>query len=218
MNSCPVVTPLHNSYPDSLRLLQYPPPVLYILGNCRPIDQNAVAVVGSRDMTNYGRRITVQFVKAFSKAKITVVSGLAKGIDTVAHKVALNSGGRTIAVLGNGLDTIYPSQNALLAEQIVKHGALISEFPPGTKPLGKNFLNRNRIIAGLSKAILVVEGAKRSGTLSTASWAANFGREVFAVPGPIDSKHSQAPLYLIEQGARVAKNPQDIIEYINSVP
>lgn len=165
-------------------------------------------------MTNYGKRTAARFARELAKNKITIISGLARGIDTVAHKAALSAGGRTIAVLGCGLDIIYPPENKAFAERIKNNGALISEFPLGTKPLGKNFLTRNRIISGLSLAVLVVEGAKRSGTLSTASWAANQGREVFAIPGPIDSPLSAAPLYLIENGAQIAQNPKDILDLI----
>lgn len=184
---------------------------LFVLGKILKSDANAVAVVGARKMSQRGRRLTVKFVKKLVKAGFTIVSGLARGIDTVAHETALAAGGRTIAVLGSGIDVIYPHQNKLLAEAIAASGAVISAFAKRTKPLGKNFLARNRIIVNLSLAVLVIEGAARSGTLSTAAWAANDGKEVFAIPG------SEATDWLIKEGANVANNPEDIIEYLNAV-
>lgn len=183
---------------------------LYVLGKVLKSDVKAIAVVGTRQMTPRGKRLTRQFVKELVKAGYTIVSGLARGIDTVAHKTALEVGGRTIAVLGSGLDVIYPPENKKLAEEIIKKGALISAFGKGTRPDGKNFLARNRIVAELSRAVLVIEGARRSGTLSTASWAANAGVEVFAVPG------SEATDWLIEQGALLAKSPKEVIEYLDA--
>ena len=206
----------NKQYPENLRTLpgNERPELLYISGKVKKKDRKAIAIVGSRRMTDYGKRTTARFARELAKNNVTIVSGLARGIDTIAHKAALSAGGRTIAVLGCGLDTIYPSENMALAKKIKNNGALISEFPIGTKPLGKNFLTRNRIISGLSLAVLVVEGARRSGTLSTASWAANQGREVFAVPGPIDAPLSAAPLFLIENGAQIARNPKDILDLI----
>jgi DNA processing protein len=204
------------NYPENLRTLpgNERPQLLYISGKILKKDEKAVAIVGSRRMTDYGKRTAARFARELAKNKVTIISGLARGIDTVAHKAALSAGGRTIAVLGCGLDIIYPPENTTLAARVKKNGALISEFPLGTKPLGKNFLTRNRIISGLSLVVLVVEGARRSGTLSTASWAANQGREVFAIPGPIDSPLSAAPLFLIENGAQIAQNPKEILDLI----
>ncbi len=203
-------------YPENLLTLpnNERPQLLYISGKIKKKDKKAVAIIGSRKMTDYGKRTTARFARELAKNNVTIISGLARGIDTIAHKAALSAGGRTIAVLGCGLDIIYPPENKTLAERIKKSGAIISEFPLGTKPLAKNFLTRNRIISGLSLAVLVVEGARRSGTLSTASWAANQGREVFAVPGPIDSPLSAAPLFLIENGAQIARNPKEILDLI----
>lgn len=178
-------------------------------GKILPQDKNAVAVIGSRLMTERGKALTEKFVREFVKNKITVISGLARGIDTIAHKAAIANGGRTIAVLGSGLDIIYPPENYALAQEVIKNGALISPFPNGTKPFGKNFLARNKIVAKLSKAVLVIEGKRRSGTLSTASAAANMGIEVFAVPG------SEATDYLIDEGATIANSPEDVIQYLN---
>lgn len=181
---------------------------LFIKGAILKSDSRAIAVVGSRKMTKKGELITQGFVKEFVKEGLTIVSGLARGIDTVAHESALRQGGRTIAVLGSGLDIIYPPENKSLAHEIVKNGALVSPFPKSTKPYPKNFLARNRIVAKLSRAVLVIEGGRRSGTLSTASWAASEGVEVFAVPG------SPATDWLISQGASPATSPKDILDYL----
>lgn len=208
------LTPLHSSYPANLKNLADPPSLLYVQGNIISRDRLAIAVVGTRTPTPYGRKMTKIFVRSFVAAGLTVVSGLALGIDSLAHATALDHHGRTIAVLGSGLDVIYPPENHALAQKIPNHGALVSQFPLGTKPLGKNFLARNQLISGLAQAILVVEGRQKSGTLSTATHAANQGREVFAIPGPIDSPQSQAPLYLIKQGAFLATTPQDILDII----
>ena len=181
---------------------------LSISGKILATDTQAVAVVGSREMSLRGQKLTRRFVKELVQNGYTIVSGLARGVDTLAHQTALENHGRTIAVLGSGLDIIYPPENKTLAGEIVKNGALVSPFPRGTKPYPKNFLARNRLIAQLSLAVLVIEGKRRSGTLSTASWAANAGIEVFAVPG------SEATDWLINQGAAIAKRPSDIIKYL----
>ncbi len=183
---------------------------MYFQGKVLKSDKFAVAVVGSRLMSPRGKALTEKFVKELVKNKITIVSGLARGIDTVAHKTAIENKGRTIAVLGSGLDIIYPPENVELAKSVSENGALVSPFPKGTKPIGANFLARNRVIVSLSLAVLVIEGAGRSGTLSTASWAANMGVEVFAIPG------SPATDWLIEQGASIAKRPKDVIQYLNA--
>jgi len=177
---------------------------LFVLGKLLPTDKRAVAVVGSRKMTPRGMELTKKYVKELVKEKITIVSGLARGIDTIAHITALENGGRTIAVLGSGLDIIYPPENKELAERITKSGCLISGFPYDTKPEGKNFLARNRIIVKLSLAVLVIE-------LSTASHAGNDGVEVFAIPG------SEACDYLIDNGATVANSPKDVIKYLKQI-
>ena len=179
---------------------------LFIQGKILKSDAKAVAVVGSRKITLRGIKLTRKFVTALSKSGLTIVSGLARGVDTVAHQAALEAGGRTIAVLGSGLDIIYPFENKKLAQEIVKHGALVSPFPLGTRPYPENFLARNRVVANFSLAVLVIEGARRSGTLSTASWAANQGIDVFAIPG------SEATDWLIDQGATSVKCPQEIID------
>jgi DNA processing protein len=184
---------------------------VHILGNIIGKDKKAIAVVGTRMMSQRGQRLTKDFVSELVKAGYTIVSGLARGVDTMAHQTALENGGRTIAVLGSGLDIIYPSENAELAREIIKHGALVSGFPKGTKPFPQNFLARNRIITMLSQAVLVIEGARRSGTLSTASWAANAGLEVYAIPG------SEVTDYLIGEGATIAKTPFDVIKCLKQL-
>ncbi len=179
---------------------------LYVQGKILKSDGKAIAVVGSRQMSPRGESLTKKFVKEFVKKGYTIVSGLARGVDTVAHQTALKEKGRTIAVLGSGLDVVYPSENRSLAAEVVKHGALVSPYPLGTKPLPENFLARNRVIVELSRAVLVVEGRRRSGTLSTASWAANEGVDVFAIPG------SEATDWLINEGANSVKSPKELID------
>lgn len=212
-----MLTPLQKNYPENLRNSIDPPEAIYVDGKILKRDKKAIAIVGSRLATSYGKDMAKKFSYELAKEKITIISGLARGIDTLVHQAALAAKGRTIAVLGSGHDNIYPPENKALASLITKNGAVVSEFPPGTKPLRHHFLQRNRIIAGLSLAVLIVEGRKRSGTLSTARHAGELGREVFAVPGPINSPLSEAPNYLIDQGARVAKSPKDILEYLNSI-
>lgn len=184
---------------------------IYILGKLIKADKRAVAVVGTRMSSKRGRELTEKFVKELVKENITIVSGLARGIDTVAHRAALKYGGRTIAVIGSGLDIIYPPENKKLAEQISKNGAVVSGFPYGTKPEGKNFLSRNQLIVKLSKAVLVIEGRKRSGTISTANHAANEGVEVFVING------SEATDYLIENGATAVQSAKEIVDYLDNL-
>lgn len=204
------------NYPENLKDLDNAPMVLYIRGKLKAEDTNAVAVVGSRKMTSYGREVTEKFSSELANFGITIVSGLARGIDTAAHKGALSVGGRTIAVLGCGLDSVYPPENTQLAREIIeKESAVVSEYPLGHPALPINFASRNRIVSGLSKAVLVVEGAEKSGTLLTASSAADQGRTVFAVPGQITSPLSAAPLFLLKNGAKIATEPSDILEELD---
>ena len=175
-----------------------------------PQDQKAIAVIGSRNFTLQGKQMCELFVKEFVKNGFTIVSGLARGIDAIAHQTTLNYSGRTIAVLGCGIDIVYPPENIKLFQQISARGAILSEFPPGTKPYPKNFLGRNRIVSGLSLAVLIIEAARRSGTLSTAAHAARQGREVFVLPFGDGAK------YLISQGATVPENPKQIIGYLKN--
>lgn len=205
-----------SNYPTNLVDLGNAPSVLYVKGKIKTKDTNAIAIVGTRKMTSYGREVTENFAGELVRLGITIVSGLARGIDTVAHKSALAAGGRTIAVIGRGLDEIYPLENTNLAEKIAGgHGAVISEYPLGYPVLRNNFASRNRIISGFSKAVLVVEGAKKSGTLLTASSAAEQGRQVFAVPGQITSPMSAAPHFLIENGAKIAFSVKDILDELD---
>lgn len=170
-----------------------------------------IAVVGSRQMTPRGEKLAWNYSYFLARNKVTIVSGLARGIDTVAHKAALAAKGKTIAVLGSGSDIIYPPENKGLAQEIKdKGGEVISPFPLGTKPFPGNFLARNRIIVELSQAVLVIEGRRRSGTISTANWAGDLNKEVFAIPG------SEATDYLIENGATIAKSPREILEYLRN--
>ena len=184
---------------------------LYVLGEIKDVDKRSIAVVGSREMSERGKFLTERFVKYFVKDKVTIISGLARGIDTIAHKSALKYGGRTIAVLGSGIDVIYPPENRRLSEEIIKNGALVSGFANGTKPLPQNFLARNELIVRMSQAVLVIEGKKRSGTISTANHAGNEGVEVFAIPG------SEATDFLIQNGASIANTPQDVLRYLDQL-
>jgi DNA processing protein len=185
---------------------------IYVLGKILASDSRAIAVVGTRKITPRGKKLTEKFVRELVLAKFTIVSGLARGVDTIAHQTALKYGGRTIGVLGSGLDIIYPPENKNLAREIIRHGALVSGFPRGTRPFPKNFLARNRLLVYLAKAVLVIEGSRRSGTLSTASWAANDGKEVFAIPG------SEVTDYLIGEGVTIAKRSSDILSCLESLP
>ena len=202
-------------YPHQLRNIADPPPVLYLRGELLPEDELALAIVGTRRPTVYGRQATELFARGLAENRVTVVSGLAKGIDTFAHRAALDGGGRTLAVLGSGLDIIYPGDNRRLAAEVAERGALISEFPLGTQPDGVNFPRRNRIISGLSTATLVVEAGEASGALITAEFALEQGRDVFAVPGNIFSPASRGTNRLISEGAKPACELRDILEELN---
>lgn len=202
-------------YPEYLKEIPDPPFVIYIKGKLKTGDKKSLAVVGTRKMTPYGREVTEKFVKWLVFQGFTVVSGLARGVDSTAHRSALEQQGRTIAVLGSGLDTIYPPENKNLAEKICQNGALISEYPLGVLALPANFPLRNRIISGLSLGILVTEGEIKSGTKITARYALDQGREVFAVPGPITSPTSAGPTELIKLGAKLVTCGEDIISELN---
>jgi DNA processing protein len=203
------------NYPSLLRNIPDPPPVLYIKGKLLPRDEWGLAVVGTRRATVYGREATRSLVGGLAAGGVTIVSGLAHGIDTFAHRTALEAGGRTIAVLGSGVDIIYPAENRKLAGLITTNGVVVSEYPLGTQPEGGNFPRRNRIISGLSLGVLVVEGSKRSGAMITADYAAEQGREIFAVPGNILSPKSAGPNQLIQQGAKLVTTIGDILEELN---
>ena len=207
-------------YPERLRQIYAPPPVVYLRGSLSGADDWAVAVVGTRRASVYGQEVTRRLAGDLAQSGVTVVSGLARGIDTCAHQAALAAGGRTLAVLGSGVDVIYPRENARLAQSIVENGALISEYPLGTQPEATNFPQRNRIISGLSLGTLVVEADTTSGALITADFANEEGREVFAVPGSILTRGSSGTNRLIQQGAKLVTSVQDILEELNlgSVP
>lgn len=203
------------TYPHRLQEIDQPPPVLYVRGKLVEADEWAVAIVGTRRVTNYGKQVTEQLARALAQSGITVVSGLARGTDSIAHQTALNAGGRTIAVLGSGVDNLYPPENRRLAEDMMQRGAVISDYALGTQPEAANFPPRNRIISGLAMAVVVIEASQQSGALITADFAAEQGREVFAVPGSIYAPQSHGTNRLIQQGARPMLNPQDVLEVLN---
>ena len=206
-----VITWNDADYPKRLKSIEHPPPVLYIKGIINTSDENSVAIVGTRQPTSYGRQATSELASFLALNHVTVVSGLARGIDAIAHQQTLQHKGRTLAVLGNGVDVIYPSEHRALYEQIESEGALVSEFAPGTKPDGVNFPPRNRIISGLSQATVVIEAGEKSGALITAEFAAVQGREVFALPGQIFSPKSKGTNRLIRDGANPLINYDDIL-------
>ncbi len=208
-----VLTPADPSYPAKLLEIHDPPPALYVQGELVPADDRAVAVVGSRRASFYGLECAREFGRDLAAQGLTVVSGLALGADAAAHQGALEAGGRTLAVLGSGLDVPYPRHNRKLLEQVAEHGAVLSEFPLGTPPLPHHFPQRNRVIAGLSLGTVVVEATARSGSLVTARLSVENNREVFAVPGRITSERSVGTNYLIRAGhARLVQRPADVLE------
>jgi len=199
-------------YPVLLRMIPDPPPYLYLKGDLRPEDNRAVAVVGARRASGYGRAVTEQLSRELAVRGFTIVSGMARGIDGWAHQAALDLPGRTIAVLGCGLDILYPREHDELRESISRHGAVLSEYPLGTPPDPVNFPKRNRVISGMSLGVVVVEAAENSGSLITARLALDQGREVFAVPGPIGTKTSAGTHALIKQGAKLVDGIKDILD------
>lgn len=203
-------------YPEKLREIDNPPRVLFVRGRFDASDHRSLAVVGTRKPTPYGRDVTARLVEQLVNQKFTIISGLARGIDGAAHRAALEAHGRTVAVLGGGVDRVYPPEHLGLAQEVAKHGAVISEFAPGKLPAPGNFPARNRIISGLSLGVLVIEGAAQSGTKITARLASEQGREVFAVPGPITSRYSQAPADLLKLGAKVVTEVSDILEELSA--
>ena len=199
-------------YPALLKNIHDPPPVLYVMGDTKELDCRGIAMVGSRAASTYGRSVAEQLAEGLVKQGYTIISGMALGVDTQSHKGALAAGGKTIAVLGCGLDIVYPPSNHLLYKEIAQSGAVVSEYPLGTQPDHFRFPARNRIISGLSLGVVVVEATKRSGSLITANHAAEQGREVFAVPGRIDSMKSTGSHALLQEGAKLVFNIKDIIE------
>ncbi|MFQ5682289.1 MAG: DNA-processing protein DprA [Candidatus Binatia bacterium] len=202
------------SYPARLRVITDPPPFLYVRGEIREEDQWAVAVVGSRSASDYGLRITRDLCQGLASLGLTVVSGMARGIDGEAHEASLEAGGRTVAVLGSGVDVVYPPEHGTLYQNISRAGAIISELPMGTPPFSFNFPPRNRLISALSLGVVVVEATEKSGSLITAGLALDQGREVFAVPGEAGTSRSRGTHRLIRQGAKLVENVEDIVEEI----
>ncbi|MFC1555129.1 DNA-processing protein DprA [candidate division KSB1 bacterium] len=211
-----IITLWDEEYPENLKNIYNPPVLLFVKGNILKSDKNSVAVVGSRNVSDYGKLSAERISEDLASKGLTINSGMASGIDAFAHKGAINAGGRTLAVLGCGIDIVYPAENVSLYKEVVKNGAIISEFPLGTKPWPGNFPARNRIISGLSLGTVVVEAAKRSGALITASAALEQNREVFAIPGNISSSRSEGTNALIrDSAAKLVQNAGDIIAELN---
>ncbi len=206
-----LATPVDAEYPAALKTIYDPPLCLYVRGTLTPADAQALAVVGTRRASHYGAAQAERLAYQAAKAGFTIVSGLARGIDTGAHRAALKAGGRTLAVLGGALDKLYPPENRGLAEEIAAHGALISEFPLGREPDRTTFPYRNRVVSGLAKGVLVVEAGLDSGAMNTAEQALEQGRSVMAVPGRVDLEGSQGPHRLIQNGARLVQDVGDIL-------
>ena len=213
-NNIETITILDKNYPESLYHIYDSPKVLYKKGDIHENDRIAIGIVGSRKSTQYGQWATEKFARELVKMDVTIVSGLALGIDSIAHRAALEAGGRTIAVLGNGLDIVYPKKNRTLYEEIPKSGAILTEYPLGIQPLAYNFPQRNRIISGLSLGIIVIEAKEKSGSLITAYHALEQGKEVFALPGNINSLFSKGTNKLIKDGAKILMDVEDIIEEV----
>ncbi len=209
-----IITIQDDAYPSRLRNIYDPPPLLYVKGDLKEVDELAVAIVGSRKTNPYGRYITERISKDLVRHGVTIVSGMARGIDSVAHWGAVSEGGRTIAVLGCGIDVIYPRENRTLYTKIIEQGAVLSEFPMGSPPEGSHFPKRNRIISGLSIGVVVVQASADSGSLITANYALEQGREVFAIPGNVGMDGSRGTNRLIKEGAKLVESSDDILEEI----
>lgn len=207
-----VITRDAEDYPSLLSEIHDPPVVLYVRGSLEVLDRPCLAIVGSRRCTTYGINAAQSLARDLAAHGVTIISGLARGIDAAAHRGALEAGGRTVAVVGTGLETIYPREHAGLQDEILRTGAVISEFPLGTPPLPQNFPYRNRILSGLALGVLIVEAAEHSGSLITARLASEQGREVFAVPGNITSQTSFGTNYLIKDGAKLVQHWLDVVE------
>jgi DNA processing protein len=203
------------NYPPHLKEVDQPPPILYTRGEMTLEDHWAVAIVGTRQVTSYGRQVTEDLASVLAHNGVTVVSGLARGVDAVAHSAALKAGGRTVGILGSGVDKIYPPEHRQMAERMMTQGAVMSDYAPGTPPESSNFPPRNRIISGLSMAVVVIEAGETSGALITAGFAADQGREVFAVPGNIIAPQSKGTNRLIANGARPLLRPEDVLEALD---
>lgn len=215
MSQINVIKITDKEYPELLKKIYDPPDELYIKGDVSALNGKCLAIVGTRTATEYGKGISRKFAKELSRCGITIVSGLAEGIDTEAHKGALEAGGKTIAVFGCGIDQVFPASNIKLAEEIEKSGTLVSEYKPGTPTAKWTFPRRNRIISGLSLGVVMVEGHYDSGAMITAKLALDEGREVFAVPGSVEIDQTKGPHWLIKQGAKMAENIDDILEELD---
>ena len=209
-----ILTLKDDTYPKRLKDIYDPPALLYVRGELKREDELAVSIVGSRKTSPYGRWITEKVSQELARHGVTIISGMARGIDSLAHWGAISGGGRTIAVLGCGVDVIYPSENRKLFEKIIEQGAILSEFQMGSPPEGGHFPRRNRIISGLSLGVVVVQAGERSGSLITAGYALEQGREVFAVPGNVGAEGSRGTNKLIKEGAKVVESSEDILEEI----
>ncbi|MEN2776561.1 DNA-processing protein DprA [Acetivibrio clariflavus] len=214
-NNIKIITIEDEDYPKYLKNIYDPPIILYMKGSIQK-DDKYLAVVGSRRATSYGLNMAEVISRELSKCGITIVSGMARGIDTYAHKGVLSARGRTVAVLGCGLDIVYPYENKKLMQGIIENGACISEYLPGTKPLAGNFPARNRIISGMSMGVIVIEAGEKSGSLITANFALEQGREVFALPGNVNSINSTGTNKLIKEGAKMVTSLDDILEEIDA--
>ena len=210
-----ILTWRDDEYPSHLKEIDQPPPVLYLRGNITAEDDWSVAIVGTRAVTPYGRQVTEELATVLAHNGVTIVSGLARGVDAVAHSAAIKAGGRTLAVLGSGVDRIYPPENRPMAEKIWARGAVVSDYAPGTPPESANFPPRNRIISGLSMAVVVIEAGDTSGALITAEFAAEQGRDVFAIPGNIYAPQSKGTNRLLRNGAKTLLTPQDVLEALD---
>ena len=210
-----VLTWADDAFPPLLRQIPSPPILLYLRGNLEVSDQLALAIVGTRNATVYGRSVTRRLASDLAATGVTVVSGLARGIDAVAHRAALEVGGRTLAVFGCGVDVIYPAEHRRLADEVAAQGALISEYPLGRQPAADQFPVRNRLISGLSLGVVITESRERSGALITAEFAGQQGRDVFAVPGSILTQSSAGPHRLIQDGAKLVMKVEDILSELN---
>lgn len=214
MHNINAVTIIDENYPKGLKYIDEAPNVLFAKGEIVDDDSLSIGIVGSRKATAYGKWVCEKFTKELVNMGVTIVSGVALGIDTIAHRTAIESGGRTIGVLGNGIDVVYPKENKYLYNEIGKHGAILTEFTMGTPPVAYNFPQRNRIISGLSLGVIIIEAKEKSGSLITATHALNQGKEVFAVPGNINSIYSKGTNKLIKDGAKPLLDLEDIIEEI----
>ena len=210
-----VFTYKDDGYPARLKEIYDYPPVIYVRGKILPEDEWCLSVVGTRGATVYGRQVAEEITADLARNRITIVSGLARGIDSIAHRSALEAGGRTIAIFACGLDTVYPAENADLARRIIQNGAIVSEYPLGTKPRPDYFPRRNRIMSGMSLGVLVIEAGESSGAIITANIALEQNREVFAVPGSILSSASKGTNHLIQEGAKLVRDYKDILEELN---